>query len=84
VTAVIDFGAVSLRGDPRLDPLLAVVYLDETMSPTARESDRQVGREWLREHELDRWYPAAERWTAAYWAPAGGGLGRWAREVLLR
>lgn len=85
ITAVLDFGTVSIRGDARLDPLLAAVYLRPPISRAARPEDRRVARDWLAGHGLAEALPAAERWCAAFWLPAvdDGPLHRWCRQLLL-
>lgn len=84
VTAVLDFGTVSIRGEPRIDPLLAAVYLQRPMSRTATARDRQVAQDWLAEHGLAEPFRAAERWCAVFWLPASddAALHRWCRSLL--
>ena len=84
VTAVIDFGTISARADPQLDPLLADVYLQDPMTPVATDADRAVAAAWLTEHGLAPYREAAERWTAAFWcvAPRKTPLFAWACRVL--
>ncbi len=68
ITAVIDFGTVSIVGDRRLDPLTAAAYLDSAITPTATAADRSVAHEWLAVHGLDELYRPARRWIAAFWS----------------
>ncbi len=86
VTAVIDIGASSVRGDRRLDPLSAAVYLcAPPITPAADENDRAVAREWLTNADLIDHYEPARRWLAAFWAWATDDrtLHHWCRSVLL-
>jgi aminoglycoside phosphotransferase (APT) family kinase protein len=86
ITAVIDFGATSVAGDRRLDPLSAVVYLAAPeITPTATAVDIDVAMGWLRAADLDQWYDPARRWLAAFWSFAldDQSLLRWCRRVLL-
>lgn len=85
ITAVLDFGTVTLRGDPRLDPLAAAVYLEPPMTPAADASDRGVAREWLEARGLGEALVPARRWLAAFWSPApeDSALHCWCRSVLL-
>lgn len=68
VTAVIDFGTVSILGDRRLDPLFSVAYVDPDLMPTHVPDDRRVAEEWLSERGLEALYPPARRWIAAFWS----------------
>jgi Ser/Thr protein kinase RdoA (MazF antagonist) len=85
VTAVLDFGVFSIRGDPQLDVLQAAVYLQAPMTPNASEGDRELARAWLGERELEPYLEAAERWTAAFWSQwhDDARLHRWCRSILL-
>jgi phosphotransferase family enzyme len=84
ITAVIDFGVVSLIGDRRLDPLLTAAYLVPLLCRTAEPEDQSVCREWLDEHELLALYEPARRWIAAYWSFArdDAALCKWCQRVL--
>ena len=84
VTAVLDFSASALAGDPRLDAWSAVAYLDEEISPAATAADRHLAGEWLEQTGLARTYPNARLWLAAYWSHAAddAALMRWCRRVL--
>jgi aminoglycoside phosphotransferase (APT) family kinase protein len=54
VTAVLDFGSTSVRGDRRLDPLASAVYLlAPDITPTGRDADGDVVASWLRARGLD-------------------------------
>jgi len=85
VTAVIDFGTVSIAGDRRIDPLAAAAYLDAPITPYATDADRHIAQEWLGERGLDDLYTPARRWLAAFWSAAMDDptLDRWCRSVLL-
>lgn len=86
ISAVIDIGVTSVRGDRRLDPLSAAVYLcAPPITPGADEQDRRVAKAWLANAGLLDLYEPARRWLAAYWAWAADDreLHRWCRAVLL-
>jgi hypothetical protein len=85
VTAVVDFGAVAILGDRRLDVLSAAAYLTPLITPTATVDDRTVAHEWLVEHNLADLYEPAQRWIAAFWAFAHDdrALFQWCQSVLL-
>lgn len=85
VTAVLDFGAVSIIGDRRLDPLAAVTYLEPPITPAATRGDRAVAHAWLAARGLDGHLDAARRWIAAYWSFAtdSPALHDWCRSILL-
>jgi hypothetical protein len=67
VSAIIDFGASSKMADRRLDIWSAVAYLDQEISPSATDSDRNVALDWLASKGLDSEYPIAKRWIASSW-----------------
>lgn len=86
ITAVIDIGTSGIRGDRRLDPLSAAVYLGANpITPSADEHDRRVARDWLRNADLIDHLEPARRWLAAFWAWATDdrALHQWCRSVLL-
>ncbi|MEL6893889.1 MAG: hypothetical protein AAFP84_20020 [Actinomycetota bacterium] len=86
ITAVIDIGATSIRGDRRLDPLSAAVYLCAPhITPAADEHDRRTAKAWLTNAGLIDHFEPARRWLAAFWAWATDDqeLHHWCREVLL-
>ena len=85
ISAVLDFGSVSIMGDRRLDPLTAAAYLDSAITPSATAADRRAASEWLEERQLIHWYPPARRWLAAYWSFAREDprLFEWCRRILL-
>lgn len=85
VTAVLDFGVVTLLGDRQLDPLTATAYLEPPITPEATASDQAHAREWLAAHGLEDGYLPARRWVAAYWSFVGAEdakLEGWVRSVL--
>ena len=86
ITAVIDFGTVSIVGDRRLDPVLAAAYLVPRICATAKPEDQRVCREWLDEHGLSALYEPARRWIAAYWSFARDdpALSAWCQSVFAR
>jgi aminoglycoside phosphotransferase len=86
ITAVIDFGIVSIIGDRRLDPVLAAVYLVPPHCTTAQPEDQHVCREWLTEHGLSPLYEPTRHWIAAYWSFArdDAALADWCQSVLAR
>lgn len=85
ITAVIDFGGVSLAGDRRFDPIASAAYLDPRITPTGLPCDVETAMSWLEEHALLGLYPGVRRWIAAYWSPARDDvrLHAWCRSVLL-
>jgi putative membrane protein len=85
VTAVLDFGLTCVRGDRRLDPVAAAVYLlAPDITPTGRSADADVVGSWLRAHGLDDLVEPARRWLAGFWSFAidDAGLLRWCQRVL--
>lgn len=85
ITAVLDFGASSLIGDRRLDPLAAAVYLTPAITPTATDLDRALAQEWLAANGLANLYAALQQWIAAYWSFAVNdiSLHQWCLSILL-
>ena len=85
ITAVLDFGSMSIAGPPDLDPLINAAYLDPEITPTAAEEDRSVARAWLRQAGLVSAVEPARRWIAAYWTGAIDDLRvrQWCARVLL-
>ncbi|NJN81496.1 MAG: phosphotransferase [Caldilineaceae bacterium] len=85
ITAVIDFGAATIMGDRRLDPLTAAIYLEQPITPSANDGDLAVAMRWLRDQDLAQHHTAARRWIAAYWSFATDdvALHHWCRSVLL-
>ena len=87
ITAVLDFGASSLAGDRRLDPIASAVYLsDPHVTPTATAHDVDVALAWLRTEGLAEWLEPCRRWLAAYWSVEVDDpkVIAWCSEVLLR
>lgn len=72
ITALLDFGPMTIGGPPYLDALVAVAYLAPEITPTATDDDRTVALAWLEEHGLAGAGRPAERWIAAYWTGAVG------------
>lgn len=85
ITAVLDFGASSVRGDPRFEAWSAVAYLDAEISSQARDDDRMQVWHWLERQGLVEGYDEARRWLAASWSFAtdDASLMEWCRRVLL-
>jgi len=86
IEAVIDFGASTLAGDRRIDPLSSAVYLTApAITPTTAPGDAEVAHQWLRRSGLDQWLEPAQRWLAAFWVHAVNDvhLHQWCRDVLL-
>ena len=85
ITAVLDFGASSVIGDPRMEAWSAVAYLDAEISPQANDEDRQQAMAWLNARGLGEGYAQARRWLAASWSHASNdaALMAWCRRVLL-
>jgi hypothetical protein len=81
----IDIGPYGVVGDARLSPLVAAVHLaSPEITPSARRSDADVVRSWLRAAGLDQWYEPARRWLAGFWcfATDDHDLQSWCRTVL--
>jgi hypothetical protein len=85
ITAVVDFGASSIIGDRRLDPLTAAAYLAPSITPTSTKRDRSVAQEWLVARGIADYYDAVLDWIAAYWSFAKDdtSLYRWCRTILI-
>ena len=86
ITAVLDVGATSVSGDPRLDPVSVAVYLaSPQITPVTTSRDVQVATSWLRSAGLAEWLEPAQRWLAAFWSFAVDDrrLHEWCRSVLL-
>lgn len=84
VSAVLDFGASTIKGDSRMEAWSAVAYLDREISPEVTDTDRALAMGWLAEHNLTAHYPNARRWLAAYWSFATDDLAlmAWCRRIL--
>ncbi len=84
ITAVLDFGPMTIGGPRHLDPLVAVAYLATEITPTATDLDRAVARAWAAERDLLHAVAPAERWIAAYWTGAVDDehLQRWCDRIL--
>ncbi len=84
ITAVLDFGPMTVGGPRHLDPLVAVAYLTPEITPTSTQADRAVAEQWLAERDLQDALGPAERWIATYWtgAPDDERLRRWCRRIL--
>jgi len=86
ITAVLDFGASSVAGDPRFDPVASAIYLSTPLiTPSRRRQDIQVAQGWLRAAGLADLLEPVRRWLAAFWAFAVDDtkLHEWCRSVLL-
>ena len=70
VSALLDFGPMTIAGPRDVDPLVSIAYLDSEITPTATERDRRDAREWADEREIGAAVEPARRWIAAYWAGA--------------
>lgn len=86
ITALLDFGPMSIGGPPDLDALVATAYLTPEITLTATRQDRAVARSWARDAGLLDALDPAERWLAAYWtgAPDDHRLRRWCTRILGR
>ena len=86
ITAVLDIGATSAVGDPRLDPLASAVYLSAPeITPAATHRDIDVALKWLETAGLRDWFEPARRWLAAFWSSAVDDekLHSWCRSTLI-
>jgi predicted RNA-binding protein with PIN domain/aminoglycoside phosphotransferase (APT) family kinase protein len=85
VSALLDFGPMTIGGPPDLDALVAAAYLAPQITPTAEDGDRRAARDWAAEVGLGDALDAAERWIAAYWtgAPDDERLRRWCERILV-
>ena len=85
ITAVVDFGPMTIGGVEGLDPAVAVAYLAPEITPSADDGDRAVARRWARDAGLSGVLAPAEAWIAAYWTAAVDDerLQRWCRRILL-
>lgn len=86
ITAVLDFGPMTIGGPPHLDALVAIAYLAPEITPHADDGDRDVARRWAADAGLAKALEPAERWIAAYWAGAVDDrrLASWCRRILRR
>ena len=84
ITALLDFGAVTIGGVADLDALAAVAYLAPEITPTATPADSGVARAWAAGRGLGDAVGPAERWLAAYWTFALDDLAlqRWCARIL--
>lgn len=84
ITAVLDFGPMTIGGPRHLDPLAAIAYLASEITPTATDADRAVARTWAHERDLRHAVVPTERWMAAYWTGAVDDehLQRWCDRIL--
>jgi predicted RNA-binding protein with PIN domain/aminoglycoside phosphotransferase (APT) family kinase protein len=85
ISALLDFGPMTIGGPRDLDPLVAIAYLAPEITPTANDSDRRVAGAWADEAGLAAALGPVARWIAAYWtgAPDDERLRRWCERVLL-
>jgi predicted RNA-binding protein with PIN domain len=85
ISALLDFGPMTIGGPRDLDALAAVAYLAPEITPTAGEGERRAARAWAEEAGLAAAVAPAERWIAAYWtgAPDDERLRRWCGRILL-
>lgn len=85
VTALLDFGPMTIGGPAHLDPLVAIAYLTPEITPTATAADRAVAEAWAADAGLAGAVTPAERWIAAYWtgAPDDQRLRSWCERTLL-
>ena len=86
ITALLDFGPMTIGGPAELDALVAIAYLASEITPTADDGDRARARAWAADAGLDAAVEPAERWIASYWTAAldDPPLARWCHRVLGR
>jgi aminoglycoside phosphotransferase (APT) family kinase protein len=84
ISALLDFGPMTIGGPRDLDALVAVAYLAPEITPTAGQGERRAALAWAEEAGLAAAVAPAERWIAAYWtgAPDDERLRGWCRRVL--
>lgn len=85
ITALLDFGPMTIGGPAGLDPVLSAAYLAPEITPTAVDADRDEAAAWIDEAGLGDAFGPATRWAGAYWAGAPGDqqLRRWCERTLL-
>lgn len=85
ITALLDFGPMTIAGPSNLDALVAIAYLASEITPTANAQDRAVASAWAAEAGLTEALGPAERWIAAYWTGAVDDqrLQQWTERILL-
>ncbi|MGI8793831.1 MAG: NYN domain-containing protein [Acidimicrobiales bacterium] len=85
ITALLDFGPMTIGGVRHLDPLVAIAYLAPEITPTATADDVETAHEWARQRGVAAAIEPAERWAAAYWSAIHDDhhLHRWCTRVLL-
>lgn len=86
ITALLDFGPMTIGGPAELDALVAIAYLAPEITPTADEGDRARARSWAADTGLAGAVDPAERWIASYWTGAldDPHLARWCGRALGR
>ena len=85
VTAVIDFGPMTIGGLRGLDPLVSIAYLAPEITPTATDADRSVAHAWANERGWTDALEPVARWMAAYWSAYEDDhrLQQWCTRILL-
>ena len=68
VTGVVDFGFSSVMADARFTPVLAVIYLNNRITPPASGGDLSRGMAWLDAAGHTHLLAPLRRWIAAYWS----------------
>lgn len=85
VSGVLDFSAMSMIGDRRIEPISAALYLDPEITPGATDEDRSFAMTWLESNELLPLVDPVRRWLAAVWSAsrADPRMDAWCRRLLL-
>jgi len=84
ISAVLDFGYATMMGDGRLNALFAAVFATTVTTNSSYDHLKGV-HEWLRLHNLDEYFDAAQLMVAAYWSFVDDvePLDQWCKSVLL-
>lgn len=86
ITAVLDFGATTIAGMSRFNPIIAAAFLNPSITPAANENDQRQAREWLQQNGLLESSLTVQKWLASYWSFCGEKedlpLYQWCRDIL--
>lgn len=71
ITAVLDFGGTTIAGCASFNPIVAVAFLDPSITPAARTIDQEQAYKWLADCGLCETSGPVTKWLAAYWSFCG-------------